>query len=284
MRIVKKCISDLLSAVYNPRKDLKPNDNEYKKLKVSIEQFGYVEPVIWNKRTGVVVGGHQRLKVLKEQGFEEIECVVVDLPEEKEKALNVALNKISGEWDSDKLTELFKDLELKDVDLTVTGFDDYEIESLLEDEDFGYFGDARERTYDSYRLNDYDETRVAGYYDFPMLKPCHYVPDDLIGFNYVKSVKEAPENCGVHFFLDDYQFERIWNDPIENFGRLKRFSCVLTPDFSLYLDMPMSMKIWNVYRSRLIGQMMQDAGAKVIPTLQWAEAETLKFCFDGFAR
>ena len=83
MNIEKKKVTELLPADYNPRKDLKPGDPEYEKLKRSIEQFGYVEPVIWNERTGRVVGGHQRLKVLQDSGITEIECVVVDLPERK---------------------------------------------------------------------------------------------------------------------------------------------------------------------------------------------------------
>lgn len=109
MLIEKKNTADLLPADYNPRKDLKPGDKEYEKLKRSIEQFGYVEPVIWNKTTGRVVGGHQRLKVLIDMGMTEVDCVVVELSEEKEKALNVALNKISGEWDNDKLALLIAD-------------------------------------------------------------------------------------------------------------------------------------------------------------------------------
>mgnify|MGYP002508687591 FL=1 len=110
MQIEKRDVSELKAATYNPRKDLKPGDAEYEKLKRSIQEFGYVEPVIWNKRTGVVVGGHQRLKVMKDLGFTEVDCVVVDLDEQKEKALNIALNKISGEWDTDLLTSLLKDL------------------------------------------------------------------------------------------------------------------------------------------------------------------------------
>jgi len=96
MLIEKKKTDELIPAEYNPRKDLKPGDPEYEKLNVSLEQFGYVEPVIWNKTTGRVVGGHQRLKVLMDMGIQEVECVVVELSEEKEKALNIALNKISG--------------------------------------------------------------------------------------------------------------------------------------------------------------------------------------------
>lgn len=111
MKIERRKVDELKAAGYNPRKDLRPGDAEYEKLKRSIQEFGYVEPVIWNKRTGTVVGGHQRLKVMKDLGYEEVDCVVVDLDEKKEKALNIALNKISGEWDNDLLANLLKDLD-----------------------------------------------------------------------------------------------------------------------------------------------------------------------------
>ena len=133
MIIEKKNTADLLPADYNPRKDLKPGDAEYEKLKRSIEQFGYVEPVIWNKTTGRVVGGHQRLKVLIDMGMAEVDCVVVELSEEKEKALNVALNKISGDWDKDKLALLIADLQVADFDVSLTGFEPAEIDALFKD-------------------------------------------------------------------------------------------------------------------------------------------------------
>ena len=133
MVIEKKPTADLLPADYNPRKDLKPGDAEYEKLKRSIEQFGYVEPVIWNKTTGRVVGGHQRLKVLLDMGMTEVDCVVVELDAEKEKALNIALNKISGEWDKDKLALLIADLQGADFDVSLTGFEPEEIDALFKD-------------------------------------------------------------------------------------------------------------------------------------------------------
>ena len=133
MIIEIKNTADLLPADYNPRKDLKPGDEEYEKLKRSLETFGYVEPVIWNKTTGRVVGGHQRLKVLMDMGMSEIHCVVVELSEEKEKALNVALNKISGEWDNDKLALLLADLQGEDFDVSLTGFEPAEIDALFKD-------------------------------------------------------------------------------------------------------------------------------------------------------
>lgn len=133
MQIEKKQVTDLLPAEYNPRKELKPGDSEYEKLKRSLEQFGYVEPVIWNKTTGRVVGGHQRLRVMKDMGLTEVECVVVELPEDKEKALNIALNKISGEWDKDKLALLISDLQGTDFDVSLTGFEPAEIDDLFKD-------------------------------------------------------------------------------------------------------------------------------------------------------
>lgn len=133
MVIERKHTADLIPADYNPRKDLKPGDAEYEKLKRSIEQFGYVEPVIWNKTTGFVVGGHQRLKVLLDMGITEVECVVVEMDAEKEKALNIALNKISGEWDKDKLALLISDLQGADFDVSLTGFEPAEIDSLFKD-------------------------------------------------------------------------------------------------------------------------------------------------------
>lgn len=286
MRIERRRIDSLKPAPYNPRKDIQPGDAEYEKLKRSLEEFGYVEPVILNERTGYIVGGHQRLKVLRELGVSEIECVIVDLPEEREKALNIALNKINNDWDKEKLSKLLEDLQdIDDIDITLTGFDLDEIDKILDvsedEDDDGYYGDEREKTFNFYRLNEYDSARTAGYYQFPTLKACHVVPDELIGFNYVKSWKGSREGIGVHFFLDDYQFERIWTRPFENIERLRGFSCVLVPDFSTYCDMPRAMQIWNIYRMRLIGQIMQDAGLNVIPILRTLGDDTIDWCLEG---
>lgn len=132
MKIDIQSIDKLTGAPYNPRKDLKPGDKEYDKLKQSIEHFGYVEPIIVNDRTGYVVGGHQRLKVLQDLGYTEVEVVHVDLDENNEKALNVALNKVSGEWDADKLEDLLRELNLaEDFDVELTGFDLGELDTLF---------------------------------------------------------------------------------------------------------------------------------------------------------
>ncbi|MPN39785.1 hypothetical protein SDC9_187317 [bioreactor metagenome] len=110
---------------------MKPGDKEYEKLRRSISEFGYVEPVVWNSRTGNVVGGHQRLKVLVDLGHTEIDCVVVDLDPQREKALNVALNKIQGDWDENKLASLMADFDAQAFDVSLTGFDAAEVDALL---------------------------------------------------------------------------------------------------------------------------------------------------------
>lgn len=146
--------TELKAAAYNPRKDLQPEDAEYKKLRRSMEEFGYVEPIIWNERTGNVVGGHQRLKVLLEQGKEEIECVTTDLDEKDEKILNVLLNKVKGRWDIGKLADLLQELDEAGA-MEITGFENWELQSLLMqydhikdlmEEDFSDYASDKERS------------------------------------------------------------------------------------------------------------------------------------------
>ncbi len=132
MEIQKLPKEKLNPAAYNPRVDLQPGDAEYEKLLRSVEEFGYVEPVIWNKRTGNIVGGNQRFKVLTQLGFDEIDSVVVDLDEYREKALNVALNKISGEWDISKLYDVVTEIQQGGLDPTLTGYEVPEIDKMYQ--------------------------------------------------------------------------------------------------------------------------------------------------------
>jgi len=132
MEIKKMPINQIKPAVYNPRKDLKPDDKEYKQLVKSMNEFGCVQLLVWNKYTKNLVGGHQRYKVLLAQGAKEVEVSVVDLTLEKEKALNIALNKISGDWDKAKLAELIDELvKAPEIDIESVGFDLPEAEQLI---------------------------------------------------------------------------------------------------------------------------------------------------------
>lgn len=138
------------------------------------------------------------------------------------------------------------------------------------------------RLYGVCNLDLFRSERAAGVLRMPALEPADVpAPEKLIPFNVAMRLNRVPARRGVHFYLDDYQFERVWNAPERYVEKLRQFDCVLTPDFSLYLDMPPPMKIWNIYRSRLIGQFWQRAGVRVVPSLSWAEPESFSYCFDG---
>jgi hypothetical protein len=127
-------LEQLIPAPYNPRVVLQPGDEGWEKLRRSLCEFDLVQPLVWNRRTGHVVGGHQRLEILRAEGRTAIECVVVDLPLEREQALNVALNNASvgGDWDAGKLVDLLGELrDLPEFDATLTGFDDQQLRDLL---------------------------------------------------------------------------------------------------------------------------------------------------------
>ena len=131
LKTEKRKLNELVAADYNPRKALTPEDSEYQKIKRSIEEFGYVDPIIINE-DGTIIGGHQRCTVLKDLGYEEVDVVVVSLDKQREKALNIALNKITGEWDELKLKDLLLDLDLGDYDISLTGFESEELTNLVD--------------------------------------------------------------------------------------------------------------------------------------------------------
>lgn len=132
MNLQRIPIEKLKPAKYNPRKDLKPGDPAYEKIKRSLNDYGYVDPVIWNEVTGNIVGGHQRQKILVAEGATEIDCVVVHIENpQDEKAMNIALNKAVGEWEPVALADLLSELQTSGYDLGATGFDAAEVNDLF---------------------------------------------------------------------------------------------------------------------------------------------------------
>lgn len=129
-------LKDINPAKYNPRVQLKPGDQEWDALKNSLDRFGVATPLVVNETTGNLVSGHQRLAVLKQSGETRVEVVIIQMDEDKEKLLNVALNKIEGEWDEEKLKELFD--EVDDEDIKFTGFTEEDIEALYDGEEPDY--------------------------------------------------------------------------------------------------------------------------------------------------
>lgn len=226
-----------------------------------------------------IIGGHQRLTVLKDLGYKEIDVIVVDVDKTQEKALNIALNKITGRWDNRMLSGLLKDLNSNKFDLTLTGFEPKVLE-------MGIKGDAKSTQEDLVEgilnLNKAQYFGV-GKYDIPEIKPVYELPEikEWIGFNYVLS-DENPEGKAVHFFIDDYQFERLWNNPDKYIDKLKRYVCVASPDFSPYGDMPLVLQIYNHYRKHWVARYLQEHGVTVVPTIRCSTDErSLNWFLDG---
>lgn len=138
MEIQRMKIADLHRAAYNPRVDLQPGDEEYETIKKSVETYGLVQPIVWNKRSGTVISGHQRLTVLEDMGETEADVSVVDLSDIQEKQLNIAMNKVTGEWDDRKLSEILSELgdEAPDTGFTLPEIDvlKNELESFFDDQ------------------------------------------------------------------------------------------------------------------------------------------------------
>lgn len=122
----------------------------------------------------------------------------------------------------------------------------------------------------------------VGEYRIPQIKPVTelYVKD-WIGFNYVSTTKKQRETTGVHFYIDDYQFERVWNQPWRYSKTFNEFGAIMSPDFSTYLDFPKAVRVFNHYRKHWCGAYWQEMGAIVVPTIEWGTKEDYSWCFDG---
>lgn len=133
------------------------------------------------------------------------------------------------------------------------------------------------RNYENLNKGIFDGT---GIYDIPHLTPEYIKADGFIGFNYAKTCKQ-PDNYGLHFFVDDYQFTRVWSNPDAYLALLSKFKCVCTPDFSTYTDFPKAVQIYNHYRKHWLGAYWQYNGIIVIPTISWSDKASYEWCFDG---
>lgn len=268
---------------YIPLNFLKPYDKNAKihtnkqiqEIVNSIENFGFNDPIgIWHD---TIVEGHGRYEAAKLIGMKEVPCIKLDqLTDEQRKAYTLVHNQttLSSGFDCDILNDEL--ISIQNIDMSEFGFD---LSFLDKEEEQEEKGNERERTNKAYNLELFNENDAAGFFQMPIIKNDNVIPDDLLGMNYMLSSDN--KDVGIHMYVDDYQFERLWNDPDKYLDVIREYQCVFSPDFSLYMDMPMAMKIWNVYRSRMLGNYWQRNGIKVIPTISWAEEDTFEFAFDG---
>lgn len=264
--------------------DLKPYEKNAKKhpkkqitrIANSISDFGMNDPIaIWGK-DNLIIEGHGRLEACKSLGIKEVPVIRLDeLTDEERKAYTLAHNKVAeSEWDFELLGDEI-DL-LPQFDFELYGFEFIDEEKNKKDTQKKVEGilNLGKATF-----------KGVGKYDIPVLQPIKEneigLINEWIGFNYVLSDKE-PEGKAVHFFLDDYQFNRIWNNPEKYMEKLARYEAVLTPDFSPYGDMPMATQIFNHYRKHWVGCLMQEYGIKVIPTIRASRDErSFEWYLDG---
>lgn len=247
----------------------------------SIKEFGLRGQIILeSKESPVIVTGHTRVLACKSLGWTEIPDENIaycdGLTEEQIKAFRIADNKTAevATWNIALLKSELKGIKKLDM----SKFKCVTVPKAIA------YGAERLRTDRVYHL-EMSNRETCNKQGYPQLQRCFSIPDELIGFNYAKTLSaDEKKNKGCHFFIDDYQFERIWAAPDNYTNVLKGFKCVLTPDFSLYLDMPQPMQAWNHYRSQVIGQFLQAQGLHVIPTLSWATPDTFAFCFEGIPK
>lgn len=135
-------------------------------------------------------------------------------------------------------------------------------------------------TYNLNNLELIEGAELVGTYGFPRLLPVAKLPQELIPFN-AALTERNPGRKWVHFFIDDYQFERVWSAPRRYLGLFQRFGGVVTPDFSMYTDIPPAMQVWNCYRNRVMAYWLQKEGAYIVPTVSWGKPQTYSWCFDG---
>ena len=270
MNIQKVPVSKLKPAKYNPRKDLKPGDPAYEKIKRSMNDFGYVDPIIWNEVTGNIVGGHQRFKVLKAEGAQEIMCVVVHIENpDDEKALNIVLNKATGDWEPVALADLLSELHSAGYDLDSTGFDAAEVNDILsnvhnkdiQDDDFDVDAELTKpcfsRSGDIWRLGRH--TVICG--DSTMRETY----ERLLGDTSVNLVCTDPP----YLVKLESSVGKIANDDLNDKEGyeflLKAFSCfrdVMAPDASIYV-------FYATAKARVFHDAYEDAGFKVGAGLVW---------------
>lgn len=276
----------MLKIEYIPIKDLKPYEKNARKhgrksidsIANSIREFGFDDPVgIWGDN--FIVEGHGRVAAAKKLGMKEVPCVRLDhLSDEQRRAYGLAHNKTAevSDWDFDLV-----DLEINELESF--DFGDFGFDVVDEAEEHEKSAQKTQHLVEHILDLDRGIYPGVGRYDIPQLAPVYDLPkiSEWIGFNYVLSDPE-PSGKGVHFFIDDYQFERLWNNPERYVDKLRQYACVATPDFSPYADMPLVCQLYNHYRKHWIGAFLQANGVTVVPTIRASQDErSLDWYLEG---
>ena len=126
-----------------------------------------------------------------------------------------------------------------------------------------------------------DGADYEGSIELPKIKTSEFLPNKLILFSHAMSKSCNDFDCWVMFYEHDVKYERLWKNPKKYLDKLKRFNGIISPDFSLYRNMPLVMQQWNTYRGRALALWLQNNGIEVIPNVRFGDERTFSFCFDG---
>lgn len=258
----------------NPRK----NDKAVEKLTELINHYGFTNPIIVNKDY-TVLAGHTRLKACKKLNYDTVPVIFVDYDKSKALAYAIADNKSNelASWDIPKLKDCFSLIDNKDFEFTC--FEMPKIENFLLDKDSKKESfRSSEIDFFNLKLGNYESTNL---YQFPDVESNKIDVVDLLPFNYCLTAKKSDFKKTVHFYIDDYQFERVWNAPEVYLKLLKNFNGCIAPDFSTYADFPDPLKRFNIYRSRWLQRFWQENGINVITSLVWCCPDSLYYCTEG---
>ena len=269
-----------ISRIVPYNRNARHNEKAIPAVAESIREFGLRGTIgLESRENPVIVFGHTRVKACESLGWTEIPDSRIeycdDLTPEQIKAFRIADNKTGDIATYNKAMLREEVRSLKDLDMSRFGLD-FKSKRLP-------YGAERFKTNRAYNLD--LVSRVDCPDGYPELAPVDVAPKGVQGFNYAKSTAHADKaGLACHFFIDDYQFERVWTRPLDYVECLRGYDCVITPDFSLYMDMPDAMQRWNRYRSQAVGLIWQRAGLEVVPCLSWAQSETYGFTFKGIPK
>ena len=258
------------------------NDDGVPAIAESIRRYGFRGQIkVRSRENPVIISGHHRVKALKSLGWTELPDEHIefcdDMTDDEVKAFRLADNKTgqTGKWNKGLEKSEVRELVARGVDMAKVGFD---FKGAAKP-----YGAERLKTDDAYNLRIVNALHCdrSG---MPVVEASVARPDALLPFNYAKTAKDGDFSKYLHFFIDDYQFERLWNQPERYLPLIKRFAGALSPDFSCYMDMPLPMQRWNEYRRRALANYWQRNGVDVVPTLSWSDPRSYGFMLVGLPK
>lgn len=296
LEIRRMALAECLPHERNPRQHPEPGTPQWETLKASLAH-DYFDPLCWNKRNGKLVSGHLRRKVLLAEGYTQADVSVVDYDEPTHIARMIAANKLQGLDDLPILKDLLAEIDTGALDMNLTGWNENELEGLITaapPEEVDQTGIEK----GIYAFREDVIFQCKNKFGIPELlteKLSQKIPKFVWTVGETQNIAESlflfgtntfPQDAGagvLGFYVDDYRFESVWNDAVRIMDAfcLKKWSAIISPDFSLWRDAPLAIQLFNIYRSRWCARYWQEGGFEIIPSLNWSDERSYEFAFLG---